>query len=85
MTVDFIQTIITADTDVHEAMNNKRIEKLEPIRKRSDLLMTFGDDDAKETLEYTKESLTSSLQQANNLKNALREFRDALKANGLGG
>ena len=44
-----------------------------------------GDDDAKETMEYTKESLAASLQQANSLKNALREFRDALKANGLGG
>ena len=51
----------------------------------ADVVADAGDDDAKETMEYTKESLAASLQQANSLKNALREFRDALKANGLGG
>ena len=51
----------------------------------ADVVDDAGDEDAKETLQYTKESVSASLQQATALKNALREFRDALKANGLGG
>ncbi len=39
-----------SDAGVHHVMNRKRIEKLQPIRKRSDLVLTFGDADAKEAV-----------------------------------
>ena len=37
-----------SDANLHHMMNAKRIEKLRPIRKRSDLVLTFGDPDAKD-------------------------------------
>lgn len=37
-----------SDTTWHHTMNEKRIQKLEPIRKRSDLTITLGDADAKD-------------------------------------
>ena len=37
-----------SDAPLHQAMNAKRIEKLEPIRKRSDLTITLGDANAKD-------------------------------------
>ncbi|MCK5687858.1 2-oxoacid:acceptor oxidoreductase subunit alpha [Myxococcota bacterium] len=37
-----------SDTELHETMNHKRIEKLEPLRKRSELTITIGDEDAKD-------------------------------------
>jgi len=39
-----------SDATWHHTMNAKRIGKLEPLRKRSDLMLTFGDSDAKDAL-----------------------------------
>ncbi|MBI5508737.1 MAG: 2-oxoacid:acceptor oxidoreductase subunit alpha [Deltaproteobacteria bacterium] len=39
-----------SDATLHHVMNAKRIEKLQPIRKRADLVLTFGDADAKDAL-----------------------------------
>jgi 2-oxoglutarate/2-oxoacid ferredoxin oxidoreductase subunit alpha len=37
-----------SDAGLHHTMNTKRIEKLQPIRGRSDLMLQFGDADAKD-------------------------------------
>jgi 2-oxoglutarate ferredoxin oxidoreductase subunit alpha len=39
-----------ADATVHHRFNHKRIQKLEPIRKRADLVLSFGDQDATDTV-----------------------------------
>lgn len=39
-----------SDYNSHETMNRKRIEKLAPLRKRSDLCLTFGDPDATDAI-----------------------------------
>jgi 2-oxoglutarate ferredoxin oxidoreductase subunit alpha len=39
-----------SDANLHEVMNHKRLEKLQPIRERSDLVQVFGDEDATDAL-----------------------------------
>jgi 2-oxoglutarate ferredoxin oxidoreductase subunit alpha len=39
-----------SDASFHETMNHKRLEKLQPIRERDDLVLTFGDEDATDAL-----------------------------------